>query len=241
MAKARTLSSYKSQLAGGGARPNLFEVEIPSFPTVFGGTDAEDDDTGGEGEGAEEDTSDNVWNDDKKKTFKFMCKAAQIPGMNVGVINVPFRGRILKVAGDRTFDEWTITVINDEDFTLRTAFEKWSNVMTNLIDNTGVTNPSSYMANKAKVKQLGRGNQAFSTEDVRGTHSVLRTYQFHDIWPSLVSPIELSYESTDAIEEFQVTFQVQYITIGSGADKSDETKSGIVGEKKGDDEEGGDT
>ena len=203
MAKAKTLSAFKSQLAGGGARPNLFEVSIPSFAAAVDDTD---------------------WTTDYQNTFKFLCKAAQLPASTVAPINVPFRGRILKVAGDRTFAEWTVTIINDEDFTLRTAFEKWSNVMTNLVDNTGVTNPTSYMTN-AFVTQLGRGNQAFSTTPERGKHTVLRKYKFWDIWPSEVSAIDLSYDSTDTIEEFTVTFQVQYFTIGGSEEKTDSEES----------------
>ena len=206
MANVRTLSAFKSALAGGGARPNLFEVSIPSFPTAL---------TTGSGDDASDPWSSYAEN------FKFMCKAAQLPASSVTPINVPFRGRTLKVAGDRTFAEWTVTVINDEDFTLRTAFEKWGDIMTNLIDNTGVTNPSSYMTN-GYVHQLGRGNTAFSTKNTPGTVSVLRTYKFYDIWPSEVSAIDLNYDTGDAIEEFTVTFQVQYFTIG----EKEETSAG---------------
>ena len=196
MAITKTLSQFKSTLAGGGARPNLFEVSIPSFAAAVDDTD---------------------WTTDYQNTFKFLCKAAQLPASTVAPINVPFRGRILKVAGDRTFAEWTVTIINDEDFVLRTAFEKWSDKMSNLIDATGVTNPTSYMTN-AFVKQLGRGATVASTTNEGGTSSVLRTYKFYDIWPSEVSAIELSYDNTDTVEEFTVTFQVQYFTIGETDD-----------------------
>lgn len=206
MASVRTLSSFKTALAGGGARPNLFEVSIPSFPSALT--------TGGEDGGTD------PWSP-YTENFKFLCKAAQLPASTVSPISVPFRGRTLKVAGDRQFAEWTVTIINDEDFTLRTAFEKWGDIITNLIDNTGVTNPSSYMTN-GYVKQLGRGNAAFSTKNTPGTVSVLRTYKFYDIWPSEISPIELSYDNADAVEEFTVTFQVQYFTIG----ESDESSAG---------------
>jgi len=199
MAITKTLSQFKSTLAGGGARPNLFEVSIPSFAAAVDDTD---------------------WTTDYQNTFKFLCKAAQLPASTVAPINVPFRGRILKVAGDRTFAEWTVTIINDEDFVLRTAFEKWSDKMSNLIDATGVTNPTSYMTN-AFVKQLGRGATVASTTNEGGTSSVLRTYKFYDIWPSEVSAIELSYENTDQVEEFTVTFQVQYFTIGETDDTAD--------------------
>lgn len=194
----KTLDGFKAQLAGGGARPNLFEVSIPSFPTAL---------TTGEG-----DESEDPWSE-YASNFKFLCKAAALPASSVAPINVPFRGRVLKVAGDRTFNEWTITVINDEGFGIRTAFEKWGDVMTNLIDNTGVTNPNSYMAT-GYVKQLGRGNEAFSQTNPTGSNSILRSYKFYGIWPSEVGEIALNYDTTDTVEEFTVTFQVQYFTIG---------------------------
>lgn len=200
MAAAKTISQFKSKLAGGGARPNLFEVSIPSFPSSI----ADAWTSGDNGENG---------------MFKFLCKAAQIPASTVAEIPVPFRGRILKVAGDRTFDTWTVTIINDEDFRLRTAFEQWSNKLTKLNDNTGVTNPASYMTD-AYVQQLGRGATRFSTTNNGGEHSVLRTYKFYDIWPSEISPIDLSYDSTDTVEEFTVTFQVQYISIGNSLESS---------------------
>jgi len=200
MAAAKTISQFKSKLAGGGARPNLFEVSIPSFPSSI--SDAWSSGDNGE-----------------NGIFKFLCKAAQIPASTVAEIPVPFRGRVMKVAGDRTFDTWTVTIINDEDFKLRTAFEQWSNKLSKLNDNTGVTNPASYMTD-AYVQQLGRGATRFSTTNVGGEHSVLRTYKFYDIWPSELSSIDLSYDSTDTVEEFTVTFQVQYISIGNSLESS---------------------
>ena len=103
MSTLRTISNFKSRLVGGGARPNLFEVDIPNLPVAAGSAE---------------------W---PAETFKFLCKAANLPASNVNPIDVPFRGRILKVAGDRTIDPWTITVINDEDFRIRTALELWMN------------------------------------------------------------------------------------------------------------------
>ena len=188
MAKTKTLSDFKSKLAGGGARPNLFEVSIPAFPTMVGAT----------------------WADE---TFNFLCKAAQLPASTVASVPVAFRGRELKVAGERTFDPWTVTIINDEDFVMRTAFEQWMNKLSKLNDATGVTNPTSYMQN-AFVKQLGRGKEKNATTNTGGESSVLRTYKFYDIWPTNVSEISLGYDQSDAIEEFTVTFAVQYFTIG---------------------------
>ena len=137
MAQTKTLSNFKSRLAGGGARPNLFEVTLPSFPGAA-------EDFWGEGE------------NESNTKMAFLCKAAQLPASTVAEIPVAFRGRQLKVAGERTFDPWTVTIINDEDFGLRTSFEAWMNKLSKLNDATGVTNPTSYMTN-AYVKQLGRG------------------------------------------------------------------------------------
>lgn len=203
----RTISNFKSKLAGGGARPNLFEVDIPAFPTS-----------------ALESENPAQWGSTVQETFRFLCKAAALPASNIAPIDVPFRGRILKVAGDRTFDTWTVTVINDEDFILRTQFEAWMNSISKLDNASGATNPSSYMTD-AYVYQLGRGYNSgkFSTTsdgtDAAGaggnvSSPKLRSYRFYDIFPSNVSQIDLSYDTGDTIEEFTVEFQVQYWTAG---------------------------
>jgi hypothetical protein len=180
----RTITDFKSKLQGGAARPNLFEVSIPTFPASVTG-----------------------WDDE---TFQFMCKSAALPASNVAPIDVPFRGRILKVAGDRTFDTWTVTIINDEDFKLRTAFEQWMNQISKLDNATGATSPTSYMVN-AFVYQLGRGASRFSDGNTDNlTNTALRTYKFYDIFPTNVSQIDLSYDTSDTIEEYTVEFQVQW-------------------------------
>ena len=195
MSTLRTITGFKERLAGGGARPNLFEVEISNFPEPIKSLWST-----GPGQQAE--------------TFKFLCKTAALPASNVSPIDVPFRGRILKVAGDRTFDVWTVTVINDEDFQLRTAFELWMNHISKLENNTGATSPASYMTD-AYVHQLGRG--AGTRNSDKGSDSPnntaitsLRTYKFYDIFPTNVSEIALSYDSSDTIEEYTVEFQVQW-------------------------------
>ena len=200
MAETRTLSQFKSKLAGGAARPNLFEVSIPTFPSSVS-------------------TAWGAGDDAENGIFKFLCKSATLPASNVGSIDIPFRGRILKVAGDRTFDDWTVSVINDEDFKLRTAFEQWGNIMSKLDDATGVTNPASYMTD-AYVQQLGRGAQAFTAENAGAESSILRTYKFYDIFPTTVGEIALSYDSSDEIEQFDITFKVQYYTIGNSLQSS---------------------
>ncbi len=193
-ATTKTLSAFKSRLSGGGARPNLFEVSIASFPSSI----------------------QDAWNADENESFKFLCKSATLPASNVANVDVPFRGRILKVAGDRTFDPWTVTVINDEDFKVRTAFERWANVMSKLDDATGVSNPASYMTD-AEVSQLGRGAALNSTVNDGGESVILRTYKFYDIFPTAITEIALSYDTGDTVETFDVTFQIQYFTIGASS------------------------
>jgi hypothetical protein len=178
----KTISQFKSALIGGGARPNLFEVELAKLPDGITGWDADN--------------------------FRYMCKAAALPASNIASIDVPFRGRIFKVAGDRTFDVWTVTIINDEGFRLRTAFEDWMEKISKLSNNLGATDPSAYMVD-ATVYQLGRGSVASSKDNTGTSNAVLSTYTFESIFPTNVSAIDLSYDSSDTIEEFTVEFQVQ--------------------------------
>ena len=168
----RKITDFKSKLIGGGARPNLFEVEL-AFP--------------------EEIAIDN----DVKEKARFLVKAAALPASNITPIDVNFRGRILKIAGDRTIDTWTITVINDTDFAIRSAFEKWMNSINRLSDATGTNNPADYQED-AYVHQLDRDG------------STLRTYRFYDVFPTQISQVDLSYETVDTIQEFTVELQVLY-------------------------------
>ena len=177
----KTISQFKSQLIGGGARPNLFEVELTTLPAGI------------------------AWPADN---FRYMCKAAQLPASVIANIDIPFRGRIFKVAGDRTIEPWSITVINDEDFRIRKAMEEWVDRIAKLENNLGATDPSAYMVN-AKVFQLGRGATPSSSTNAGDRNAVLREYEFIDIFPTSVSSIDLSYDSSDTIEEFVVDFQVQ--------------------------------
>ena len=181
----KNISQFKSKLIGGGARPNLFEVELTTLPP-------------------------NVVSDWDADIFQFMCKAAALPAQNIANIDIPFRGRIFKVAGDRTIDTWTITVINDEDFRFRNAFENWTQQIANLDDNMGTTDPSAYMVN-AKVYQLGRGSEKSSQNNSGTENVVLKEYEFINIFPTNVSAIDLSYDTGDTIEEFTVEFAVQSI------------------------------
>ena len=198
----RNISQFKSKLIGGGARPNLFEVAV-TFPDGVN--------LGIQGDGDGTFDSDN---------FRFLCKAANLPASNVTPIEIPFRGRILKVAGDRTIDTWQVTVINDENFGHRRAFEAWMQNISQYGDSSGLTDPSSYMG-QAQVFQLGRTAAATQgTGTASGPSNILAQYKFVDIFPTAISDIALSYDTPDAIEEFTVEFQVQYYfpeTPGSGA------------------------
>jgi hypothetical protein len=202
----RTISQFKSRLAGGGARPNLFEVELT---------------LDGEGLGFSLPGYDAT-------QMAFLCKAANLPAQNIASIDVPFRGRIFKVAGDRTIDTWTITIINDEDFRLRRAMEFWTEQIASLDTNLGATSPNAYMA-AAKVYQLGRGSSPRSTDNSGDSNSVLAEYEFVDIFPTEVSAIDLSYDSSDTIEEFTVTFQVQSIRILKGTGAAGSARQNING------------
>ena len=184
----RSIVDFKQKLTGGGARSNLFEVEI-EYPTEINVT------TGAEG---------------PKEFGKFMIKAAQIPASNLGNIPVPFRGRVLPIAGDRTFDPWTVTIINDTNFRIREAMEVWSNSINDLQTSQGLINPVDYQTS-AKVKQLSRKGGVDP-----GKIDVLREYRFEGIYPNVVSSIPLDYGATDQIEEFQVTFNYLFYSVTDG-------------------------
>ena len=181
----KTITDFRSKLAGGGARPNLFEVNLGNF--------------GGDGT-----TGD--WNANVESEFRFMCKASSMPTQTIGSVDVPFRGRILKVAGDRTFEPWSVTVINDEDFKVRKGFEAWTEKINALATGVGEVDPNNYMGN-GTVKQLSRSATVAGDDSAQ---KVLHTYKVQEIWPSEIGSIDLSYETSDAIEEFTVTFQIQY-------------------------------
>jgi len=163
------VDDFKSKLVGGGARANLFKATL-NFPSYAVG--------------------------DVELT-SFMCKAAQLPGSTINPIMVPFRGRQLQIAGDRVFEPWTVTIINDTDFSIRNSFERWMNGINQHNANTGLTNPVEYQADMI-VEQLNKEGESVKRYDFRGT------------FPTNVSPIEVSYDSENVIEEFTVELQVQY-------------------------------
>jgi hypothetical protein len=165
------IDNFKAKLTGGGARPNLFKV-ICNFPAEAEG-DAE--------------------------LASFLIKGAGLPASVINPIEVPYRGRKLKVAGDRTFEPWTITVINDEGFVIRNAFERWMNSINEHINNVGLINPNDYQTDMI-VQQLGKDDSVLKTIDLKG------------VFPTNLSQIELNYETNDTIEEYTVELQYQYWT-----------------------------
>ena len=199
----RTINSFKAKLAGGGARPNLFEVAL-AFPDLLTTTGASGKTT-------------------PTEESRFMVKAAELPASNVGDIPVNFRGRILHVAGDRTFDPWTVTVINNTDWSLRALMENWSNGMNDREFDTAIGNPTDYQKT-ASVFQLSRSTKKGNQKPAKQMN-IIAGYKFFGIWPSQVSSVALDYGSTDTIEEFQVTFQVERWAVDYSIGTSDNIKT----------------
>lgn len=161
---AFNINEFKSQLVGGGARPSLFQVQIT-----------------------------NPIAPEADFKFPFMCRAGQLPGSTVGAYEVPYFGRNIKYAGDRTFEDWTVTVINDEDFIVRNAMESWMNFI------------NSHDSNVRGLPQDYKSNGIITQYSKDG--SALRTYVFEGMYPIAVDPIDMDWGTVDAIEEFGVTFQ----------------------------------
>ena len=171
---------------GQGVKPNMFLVDV-KFPDTLDKTS-------------------------EQELINVMCKSAALPGSNLGVIEVPFRGRTVKIAGDRTFDTWTATFFNDKDFKLRSFFEQWANSINTHDDNTAPLfepNKSGGYMGELIVKQLEK--------DTSDGGSVLREYTLVHCFPTNVSPIDLAYDSNDQIEEFTVEWQYSYFTAKGGS------------------------
>lgn len=169
-----SIQTFKSSMQGGGARANQFRVEV-SFPSIVNGT-----------------------SDAARKT-QFLCHAATLPGSAVGIAMANYRGREVPLAGERTFQPWTINVYNDTDFLIRDAFESWSNKINDVKENTGVTNPMLYTAS-VTVHQLDR-NEA-----------ILKSYTLFDAWPTQIGEIQLDFSQNQQIESFPITFVYSYWT-----------------------------
>ena len=190
----RSITDFRSRLKGGGTRANLFEVQM-AFPDFAKPVNE-------------------ALND-----IPFLVKAAEIPASNIGNIPVPFRGRVLPIAGDRTFDPWTVTIINDTNFRLRDVMERWSDGINDIQTAQGITNPEEYQT-QAKVLQLSRGIDTNGKVRSNSNIPILREYDFIGIYPNVVSSIPLDHGATDQIEEFQVTFNYLYYEVRGKDDKT---------------------
>lgn len=168
--KSFSVSNFKANLPFGGARNTLFSVQITAPPQLGLGLDLQ--------------------------KAPFLIKAASIPASNLGLIGVPYFGRVVKIAGDRSFDSWQVNVINDEDFKIRNALEAWSNSINNMRGNIRLGSAAnlSYKAN-ATVTQYSK------------TGDVLRVYKFEGLFPATISEIGLNWGDRDSIEDFGVTFE----------------------------------
>jgi hypothetical protein len=185
-----SISNIKAQLTQGGARPTLFRCFLI-----------------------------NPINPNADSKFEFMCKTSQIPTTTLGVIEVPYMGRKYKIAGDRTYPEWTCTIMNDEDFAIRHALEQWSNAINGFISNTrnsGATSaPSSYLSD-GFIEQLSKEGR------------VLRRYRMLGCFPQELGTIDVSWESNDAIEEYSVTFQYSEWVVDGGTTGSSSSGLGNI-------------
>ena len=167
-----SIDDFKANLIGGGARANQFRVTLTPPPGIAIGLDV--------------------------RRTSFLCTATNMPGMTLGEIPVPFRGRSIYVSGDRPeFEAWTTNFYNDTDFMIRNAMERWNNGINDMRTNLGVTTPADYQADLT-VEQLDRDD------------TVLKTYVFRSAWPTSVTSIELTSEASDAIETFDVTWRYQH-------------------------------
>jgi len=184
------------------ARPNLFQVEIYAPPILGNGiSPAPGGIAGSQANAAETSAGGSTLGAGDVSAFgTFLVKAANIPASVVGVVDVPYRGRMLKIAGDRTFEPWTVTILNDQSFKFRAFFESWSSNIQALQQNYQNSNTIADYQAMAKVRQLDRKGE------------VIRTYKFEGIWPSNISAIELDWGTNDTPEEYTVEFQVQYWT-----------------------------
>ena len=172
------IDDFKANLLGGGARANQYRVTITPPTGIATGLDV--------------------------RRTSFLVTASNLPGMTLGEISIPFRGRSIYIAGDRTFDEgWTTTFMNDTDFMIRNSMERWSNGINDLAAGTGVIAPADYQTDLF-VDHLDRDD------------TILKSYIFRNSWPTTISAIELANEAADAIETFEVTWRYQHFEASGG-------------------------
>tara|TARA_B100001287_G_scaffold153390_1_gene129064 strand:- start:774 stop:1304 length:531 start_codon:yes stop_codon:yes gene_type:complete len=165
------IDDFKANLIGGGARPNQFRVTITPPPGIAIGLDV--------------------------RRSSFLAKASNLPGQTLGEIPIPFRGRNIYIAGDREFDTWSTIFINDTDFMVRNAIERWMNGINDMVENTGVSSPAEYQADLF-VEQLDRDD------------TILKTYIMRNAYPQSTPQIDVAADSTNTIEEFEVVWRYQH-------------------------------
>ena len=165
------IDDFKANLLGGGARTNQFRVTITPPPGIAIGLDV--------------------------RRSSFLAKASNLPGQTLGEIAIPFRGRNIYIAGDREFETWTTTFINDTDFMIRNAMERWMNGINDTVENTGVSSPADYTADLF-VEQLDRDD------------TILKSYIFRNAYPLTTAQIDVAADTTNTIEEFEVTWRYQH-------------------------------
>ena len=165
------IDDFKANLIGGGARANQFRVTITPPPGIAIGLDV--------------------------RRSSFLAKASNLPGQTLGEIAIPFRGRNIYIAGDREFETWSTTFINDTDFMVRNAIERWMNGINDTAENTGVSSPAEYQADLF-VDQLDRDD------------TVLKSYIFRNAYPLTVGDIALSSDEAGALETFEVSWRYQH-------------------------------
>lgn len=174
---AQNINEIRAALQFGGARPSQFDVTIvPTNPALTLGLE----------------------------NLRFFCRAASLPSSTVGVVDVPYFGRKIKVAGDRVFEDWTVTVINDEDFLIRNAMERWVSFINSPEGNLASSNVPLEYKGIGLVRQHSKAG------------GVIRTYNINGLFPTVVSAIDVDWDATDQIEEFQVTFALDYSYPESG-------------------------
>ena len=186
------INTFRQKL-NGGSKANLFRIEIEP-ETLVDGVDL--------------------------SNLSILCKSGAIPAFTLGIIEVPFRGRRIKIPGDRTYADWTATFVNDDSQNIRKSFDNW---MKNIIDVDGENSlrdsTESYRC-KITVNQL------------RPDGTVSRVYELYDAFPTDVSAIDLSYDTTDAVQEFTVTFQYHYLDVGATSESGVDAEvpaSGVSG------------
>lgn len=182
MATGFNVNNFRAQLVGQGARPNLFEVTVPFPPSVNPG--------------------------EAGQKMTFMCKGAQIPESTLGMIEVPYFGRNIKVSGNRTFAEWTTTVINDEDFAVHAGLVNWMNAIQNHEENLKTISGTDYQVD-AMVTHYEKGGD------------IAKQITIVNAWPSSLAAIDLGWDTNDAVEDFAVTWQYDYWKISDQQSQTD--------------------